>query len=441
MVIKLVAKILILHGVNYWNAGDLGITISMVRRIREEIPHSQVSMVSIFSNMLPKPRKIDVREWGAKEVEYILSYPFNTYYEAFEAPLIAIGSIVFAILYRKFRRKFYFLILGSKKNVIDHFIDADVVISKGGGFLWDKGKGIPSFILSLHQIFISTLLGKPTILYAQSIGPFKRSWIGKIVKHVLEKTSLILLREPLSLDLLGKIRGPEVKVTADEGFLLQSAKKERVMEIFVNEGINVSDYPLVGITVRHWSYPFSEDPKGKRSQYIDAIAKTVDYVIRHYNATVFFIPHLVGFWGYNDPDMINEIYEKIKAKHKTKILGTYSAEEIKGLIGESKIFIGTRMHSNIYALEECVPCITISYLPKCEGIMKMLNLEKWVIPVEKVNTKSLIAMVEELWNEKEQIKKKLCLEIPKIREKAKQNARAVKSFTREKEEVELIVEC
>ena len=420
---------------NYWNAGDLGITISMIRRIKEEIPHSQVSIVSIFSNMLPKPRKIDVREWGAKEVEYILSYPFNTYYEAFEAPLIAIGSIVFAMLYGKFQRKFYFLILGSKKNVIDHFINADVIISKGGGFLWDKGKGIPSFILSLHQIFISTLLRKPTILYAQSIGPFKRSWTGKIVKYVLKKTNLILLREPVSLGLLGKIKGPKVKVTADEAFLLSSAKKERVMEIFVNEGINVSDYPLIGITVRHWSYPFSEDPKGKRRQYIDAIAKTVDHVIRHYNATVFFIPHLVGFWGHNDPDMINEIYKKIQAKHKTKILGTYSAEEIRGLIGESKIFIGTRMHSNIYALGECVPCITISYLPKCEGIMKMLNLEKWVIPIEKVSVKRLISMVEELWNEKEQIREKLCLEIPKIQEKAKQNAMAIKSFIDEKKKL------
>jgi len=315
---------------------------------------------------------------------------------------------------------------------MDHFVNADVVISKGGGFLWDKGEGIPSFILSLHQIIISTLLRKPTVLYSQSIGPFKRSWTGKIVKYVLKKTNLILLREPISLDLLGEIKGPEVKVTADEAFLLPSAKKERVMEIFANEGINVSDYPLVGITVRHWSYPFSEHPKGKQRQYIDAIAKTADYVIRHYNATVFFVPHLVGFWGHNDSDMIDEIYGKIQAKHKTKILGAYSAEEIKGLIGESKFLIGTRMHSNIYALGEHVPCIAISYLPKCKGIMKMLSLGKWVVPIEKVSAERLISLVEELWNEMEQVKEKLDLEIPKIQEDAKQNAIAVKFLIEER---------
>lgn len=52
-------------------------------------------------------------------------------------------------------------------------------------------------------------------------------------------------------------------------------------------------------------------------------------------------------------------------------------------------FIGTRMHSNIFALSSGIKTLAISYEPKTEGIMKDLGLSEYVIKIENVNSRIL----------------------------------------------------
>ena len=50
------------------------------------------------------------------------------------------------------------------------------------------------------------------------------------------------------------------------------------------------------------------------------------------------------------------------------------------------IFIGTRLHSAIFAITENVPVVNISYHgTKSKGVMGTLNLEEWVIDETNFN--------------------------------------------------------
>jgi colanic acid/amylovoran biosynthesis protein len=84
------------------------------------------------------------------------------------------------------------------------------------------------------------------------------------------------------------------------------------------------------------------------------------------------------------------------------------------------IFIGTRMHSNVFALSEGVPLVAIEYRFKTRGIMQMLGLERWVVDIEQVDGPGLIEILEAAWMERDTLRKTIRQMMPSITEQAGQ---------------------
>ena len=72
--------------------------------------------------------------------------------------------------------------------------------------------------------------------------------------------------------------------------------------------------------------------------------------------------------------------------------------QIKGLIGTFDFFIGTRMHSNIFATSMYIPTVAIAYEKKTNGIMKMLNLKEYIVEMDDITPETLTKKIEELIN-------------------------------------------
>jgi colanic acid/amylovoran biosynthesis protein len=58
--------------------------------------------------------------------------------------------------------------------------------------------------------------------------------------------------------------------------------------------------------------------------------------------------------------------------------------------------VATRMHAAIYALSSGVPALLIGYQPKAAGLMQLLGLAEWVLPIEEVQTDCLYRRVTAL---------------------------------------------
>lgn len=419
------SRITILHGVNYWNAGDLGIMRSMVLRLRQEIPSARIEILSIFGD-IKKPREILDWDQSVWERPYLATYPLKDVKEALEAGIGLLKSLVYCFLLHILGVRADFLLTVRQASVINGLAQSDVVVSKGGNFLWDKGKGIPGFTLHLHQILLSILLRRPTVIYAQSIGPFVRPWTYRLLKPVLRRVDLILLREPCSLEFTSDLGGTQVRLTADEAFLLPAITDEQAQQLLRANG--VEGECTVGFTVRDWFYPFSPDPTEKQRKYIESMAALADWFIEQRSATVFFVPHLVGFWGVDDLEVTQKIVNRTSHKERIHILGTLTAEEIKGILGEADIVVGTRMHSNIFALSEGTPCLVISYLPKSTGIMRMLGLEEWLVPIEDVTAEGLCAMAARLLRDAHAVRAHLARVVPEMERRARENASLVRAL-------------
>lgn len=84
-----------------------------------------------------------------------------------------------------------------------------------------------------------------------------------------------------------------------------------------------------------------------------------------------------------------------------------TAEALKAAYGLMDIFIGTRLHSNIFALTAGTPAVMLQYQYKTRGVVEMMGLEDWVIDINEVNESNLSEKLVGLWIEREVVKRRI----------------------------------
>ena len=79
----------------------------------------------------------------------------------------------------------------------------------------------------------------------------------------------------------------------------------------------------------------------------------------------------------NDVIACEEVLKLVKQPNMNRIIfGEPSAVDFKGIIGISKCLVGTRTHSTIASLSQCIPTVSIAYSRKAYGIMQDVFGEK-----------------------------------------------------------------
>jgi colanic acid/amylovoran biosynthesis protein len=308
----------------------------------------------------------------------------------------------------------------SKRSRLFDYYNCDLVVNSGGDVLSGEG----SFgLTSLMNIIYAILLDKPVILYGESLGYYANPVFNAIAKFVLKRTTLILLREDLSKEYLDKegINKPMIYVTAEPACLLSAAPEKHVYSILSSEGINETKRPLIGM-----------NPSGKimkDDNKIEVFARAIDDLAENLNAGILMIPH-VYTEGVDDRVVIDRIFGKIRNKSNVMTINKeYTAQELKGIIGQCDLFIGARMHATIASTSMLVPTVGIAYSHKMHGIIgKMLGQEKYILDVQDLNYEGLKSKIYDAWQNREAIREELALKIPQLKEKALLNGKLVKEL-------------
>jgi polysaccharide pyruvyl transferase WcaK-like protein len=432
--------------------------ISTIGTLREFMPYADFVTFVQFSDF---PKQYNVKVIQNK----IFSKKFFSFYQSLKSSFDLFLCFLWMILHRHLGLNANLLISGKK---LREYAKADIIIDVSMD-LYSDDFGAISVIEHSKDILLGILLMKRVVIYAQSMGPFRNRMTLPLVRFTLNRVSLITIREEITRDYLQEIgiEKPPIYLTADPSFLLEPVRREVVEEIFLREGIDKRDKPLIGMTVspansiamsikesrylkimmatyRMLEYFLPEKlfevmvKMTKRAGYyskirsryfrnMEPIRRAVDYLTGELGATVVFIPHGYSPGEGDDRIMAEEIYRTVKHKHKVKLItGDYTSQELKGIIGECDLFIGVRMHANIAATSSYVPTLAIAYSHKARGIMKMLGQEKYVC--EKVTTQDLISKIDEIWFNKEKITKELKRRIKTLKKNALLNGKLVKEL-------------
>ncbi|CAD7775861.1 Polysaccharide pyruvyl transferase [Candidatus Methanoperedenaceae archaeon GB37] len=382
-----------------WNKGSAAQVISTCKTLKKFIYDARFTLISHYPELDSKYCKI----YNIKIVSSIWwrlprmrILPFIHYRIFFP-----ISNILWSILF-----KIGLNPISINSSVIQEYTSADIVIDLSGDSFSDSKGG---FAISISStILLGRSLKKPTVLYSQSIGTFKK-WTLPLAKFCLNKVDLIIVREEITKNYLEEIgiKSP-IYLTADCAFVLETAPYERVKEILSKEKVDTNKRPLVGISAN----AMLDD---KENNYAKSMAQLIDYVIKKLNAQIVFVPHVVAIkeGDKGDDRVIDEkIYKLARNKENIDLIkGDYSPEELKGIIGLCDIFIGGRMHANIAALSSYVPTMATAWSHKYYGIMRAVGQENYVCDFKTMKFEELRSKIDDLWDNKEKIREELKVKV------------------------------
>jgi len=160
--------------------------------------------------------------------------------------------------------------------------------------------------------------------------------------------------------------------------------------------------------------------------YAEFLGKLIVALLKHTSNRLLLVPHTFGAPGNveSDPDACRLVMEAVGTtdKHRVHLVNReYDEREIKGIIGECDVFIGSRLHSCIAALSQGIPTIGVAYSKKFKGVFETVGAGDWVIDGRELSTDMAVSIVENRIEHREAIRATLIRESGRARELLHQN--------------------
>ena len=412
-------RVLLINVFSTLNKGDAAIAMSQIAMLRglwpgveitvqswnpaSDAPRLDAPVVGPFFEMVSEKHP----EWSRKrQMAYTLS--------------VLARTLTSAKWFRLTKRAPRLALSDEAKTALDAYAQADLVVSVGGNFLYAyAGKNSFSFLKHCHQIVMAQTMGKPVVLLAQSLGPVDSPKLRRLMRRVVNRSRRVLVREELSLSFLRELgtQSAHIALTPDSAFLLLPAPPEDGERALASLGFGPGA-PRVGMTVRGWEYPNHGDSDVRSQAYHENIAKTIDWMIETWGARVILLPQCITPDA-DDRDCMRKVYALVRNKEQAvSVEDDWTPGLLKAICGRLDLFVGTRMHSNIFATAMHTPTLAISYQPKTDGIMKMLGMERWRILIEDVTFERLQSLLTDLWAERKAVRQSLAVRVAEMQLRA-----------------------
>jgi len=268
------------------------------------------------------------------------------------------------------------------------------------------------------EILIAKSLGKPVVMFPNSVGPF-RTWIGRSLSRLsLNNCSYVLVREPISYGIVNSlgIESPKI-LTSDTTLLFKPAH---------NAILDSPSHPVVGVSPGIYSHSLSEKEVYK---YIVAHAEALDRAVEKHGFSVVFLPHYVSGFRSDDLEVCELVLRQMKNKDRARIVDAGSVEEFKSFLDQMDMVISSKMHPAVLAVSGYVPTFCVAYDQKQTGFFDQLGLADCVVPVSNISYGTLSAGIDHVWSRRDKITALLKKRIPELQRDLRKAAKlAVNSF-------------
>jgi colanic acid/amylovoran biosynthesis protein len=300
----------------------------------------------------------------------------------------------------------------SWRELLLSYAEADLVVSCSGNIFSMAARwGLP-FVIAAYTVAYALLLRKPLYVMPQSIGPFSARWQGAVLRRLYSRAGIVMLREPLSLRLAGKIGLPaeRLRLTADPAFALPTQAPDPaspyVQAIAGHEG------PNLGVTALNRLLRRVDAEAWER--YESALAYGLGNFIKEFGGQVIFFPQVTGPSERED-DRVAARRIKARMGNPPQVILCEEAlppTVLKGLYGMVDAFAATRMHSGIFAVSMEVPTLFIEYLSKTRGLVEMLGQEEWCLELTQMTDDRFWSTLKALWLQRTGIRQQIAGILP-----------------------------
>lgn len=253
------------------------------------------------------------------------------------------------------------------------FLTSQVLVV-GGGSLFDHEMPTAAKLLPLFAI-LAKLLGKKVVL--TSLGfyrgyPWLPTALARVAYALADGASV---RDPASWEQTGWARRRRpIETVPDPSIDLEAAPPEESQNLLKAEGIDPQAF-LVGLQLRY----LKNEAVNRR--VVAEVAKAADELAARLGAQVVFFPmdRSMTVVGSKHGDHI--LAEELQAAmQKPEVLHSlhredYTPAQIKGMIGQMRLFIGMRLIPLFFSYSLGVPTVAIPYSDKVSSLLEMLGEE------------------------------------------------------------------
>jgi polysaccharide pyruvyl transferase CsaB len=250
------------------------------------------------------------------------------------------------------------------REVLRALLGADALISGGGSLLQDV-TSVKSIFYYMAIIRLALMLRKKVFIYAQGIGPIRRSgWFGPMIRSAFAACTAVCVRDQASRALLVSYGLPaeRIDVVPDPVMGLGASLTERPP---MEGEASTQRTPTIGVSVRYWR---------KDRLDLHAVAEGLAGVLRTTDAQLVMLPfHLPA-----DREASQDVLRRLKSlgvpDHRCHIHpGSDHPKDMLARVATCDVLVGMRLHSLIYAATSGVVPIGICYDPKVEQFLQQIG--------------------------------------------------------------------
>ncbi|MCB0126053.1 MAG: polysaccharide pyruvyl transferase family protein [Caldilineaceae bacterium] len=393
-------KILMVNVHSVRNAGDDALLQAAMQQLRRHFPDCTITLAmnDRAGYYGPEPTVDSFLPWFRRQDKD--GPPLRTWrWLAIPGRLLQLW--LYALLYRKRGHLPTFALTAEQHNLLQAYAHADMVVSCPGGYLYSTGKLGLWFLVTLLTLAYPIWLGKPVYLLPQTIGPLQYGWERWLLRRLLPQIRQIYVRDDYSrtlLETLG-IHHPQLHVTPDLAFGYQADDRAVGVNLLRQLGIDLdNDQPLLGVTLINWA-GMERSFQGQEA-YEAAVASAIRaFVTAHGGRAVLFAQVRGPALAEDDRVPARRVQQHLSDLDDRIVVveAEVTTAQLQAAYSYMTLFMGSRLHSNIFALSAGVPVIAIAYLPKTRGVMRTLGLEQWVVDIASVEGSALYALLSQLY--------------------------------------------
>ena len=283
---------------------------------------------------------------------------------------------------------------------------SDALLSGGGSLLQDT-TSTRSLFYYLSVIRCAQLLGKPVMLYANGIGPVRRPGNRRRVKKVVERATLVTLRDHSSARELADmgVTRSDLHVTADPVFHLSPASPERGLELCRAAGLP-EDKPFVAVSVREWP---------DTGRFPKELAALCDHLRRTYGLEVLFL-----LMQPTRDRATAQLVRQAMSEPSYLLDAACTPRELMAVLGQARLCLAMRLHTLIFAGRMAVPSMGLVYDPKVESYLQELELPAAGY-VDRFDAREAIARADALMADYDHVLERLRLKSAQLTQAAQEN--------------------
>ena len=342
------------------NRGDEAAHRAFIRAMSNAFPECQIDVLFICAEQ----KLIDFIKVEAENVSYI-NIPRVRGFVRFEQIGFLFDNFAFSYLHPSLR-KFHNLL---KKY--DRVVCAPGGMCMGGFTNWDH----------IWQLDVARRLNKPIFYWGRSIGPFSEECFNKKLfkkcsSRLLKYFSYISLRDKVSVDI-----ARQFEVNADE--IVDSAFLEipaaKIPESILKD--ICSEYVVFVPNSLTWHPRYKEIPQKMIDEFYLKIIKFLE--TKFAGKKIVMLPQTYKS-VINDYEYFLKLKELSENKNIVVIDENQSSDIQQEIIKKSCLVIGARYHSVVFAINNEIPFVSLSYEHKMKGLLEVLNMTDRMIEIQDI---------------------------------------------------------